>query len=51
MERLLIDDPVSAFPVHGLCGIWGVLFTGLLAKEEVRRLGILWGRVKGREGW
>jgi len=34
MEWLKIDDPVSAFPVHGLCGIWGMLFTGFLAKEE-----------------
>lgn len=25
---------VSAFPMHGLCGIWGLLFTGLLAKEQ-----------------
>jgi Amt family ammonium transporter len=22
---LKIDDPVEAFPVHGACGIWGVL--------------------------
>lgn len=24
----------QAFPMHGICGIWGVLFVGLLAKEE-----------------
>ncbi|MEX2607741.1 MAG: ammonium transporter [Kiritimatiellia bacterium] len=23
LEILKIDDPVGAFPVHGLCGIWG----------------------------
>jgi Amt family ammonium transporter len=23
LEALKIDDPVGAFPVHGLCGIWG----------------------------
>lgn len=34
MEKLEIDDPVGAFPVHGLCGAWGVLFPGLLATES-----------------
>lgn len=23
LDRCRIDDPVGAFPVHGLCGIWG----------------------------
>jgi Amt family ammonium transporter len=23
LEALKIDDPVGAFPVHGLCGVWG----------------------------
>jgi len=23
LESLKIDDPVGAFPVHGLCGVWG----------------------------
>ncbi|MEZ4770856.1 MAG: hypothetical protein R2844_20870 [Caldilineales bacterium] len=23
LERLRIDDPVGAFPVHGICGIFG----------------------------
>lgn len=23
LEALKIDDPVGAFPVHGLCGLWG----------------------------
>jgi Amt family ammonium transporter len=31
MEWLRIDDPVGAWPVHGLCGIWGTLSLGLLA--------------------
>ena len=25
LQKLKIDDPVQAFPVHGVCGIWGVL--------------------------
>lgn len=25
LEVLKIDDPVGAFPVHGLCGVWGGL--------------------------
>merc|ERR1719460_2878059 len=29
-----IDDVVDAFPVHGACGIWGVLAPGLFGNEE-----------------
>jgi len=29
LDKLRIDDPVGAWPVHGLCGAWGVLATGL----------------------
>lgn len=29
LDKLRIDDPVGAWPVHGLCGIWGGLATGL----------------------
>lgn len=32
--KLRIDDPLSASPMHGFGGLWGVFFTGLLAKEE-----------------
>ena len=30
LEKLKIDDPVGAWPVHGLCGIWGCLAIGIL---------------------
>ena len=29
LEKLKIDDPVGAWTVHGLCGIWGGLATGI----------------------
>ncbi|KAG2494365.1 hypothetical protein HYH03_007422 [Edaphochlamys debaryana] len=32
--RLRVDDVVSAGPMHGLCGAWGVVIVGLLAKQE-----------------
>jgi Amt family ammonium transporter len=31
LEYLRIDDPIGAWPVHGLCGIWGTLSLGLFA--------------------
>ena len=31
LEYLRIDDPVGAWPVHGVCGIWGTLSLGLFA--------------------
>lgn len=34
LEYLQIDDPVSAFPVHGLCGAWGVLAVGFFARRQ-----------------
>jgi ammonium transporter, Amt family len=29
LDKLRIDDPVGAFPVHGLCGAWGGIATGI----------------------
>ncbi|MEM0925782.1 MAG: ammonium transporter [Planctomycetota bacterium] len=29
LDKIKIDDPVGAWPVHGLCGIWGGLATGI----------------------
>jgi Amt family ammonium transporter len=29
LDRLRIDDPVGAFPVHGMCGVWGGIATGI----------------------
>lgn len=39
LEHLRIDDPVGAWPVHGLCGIWGTLSLGLFACGEYSAAG------------
>jgi Amt family ammonium transporter len=31
LEKVKIDDPIGAVPVHGICGIWGTLSIGLFA--------------------
>ncbi|WP_146588203.1 ammonium transporter [Posidoniimonas polymericola] len=30
LDKLKIDDPVGAWPVHGLCGVWGCMAIGIL---------------------
>ncbi|MDZ8118946.1 ammonium transporter [Pontiella agarivorans] len=32
LDKLKIDDPVGAFPVHGLCGVWGGIATALFGE-------------------
>jgi len=32
--KLKVDDPLDASPVHFFCGIWGVLASGLFARQE-----------------
>jgi len=34
LQRLKIDDVVDAFPVHGACGIWGVLSLGFFGNPD-----------------
>jgi Amt family ammonium transporter len=34
LDKLHIDDPVGAVPVHGFNGIWGTLAIGLFGKES-----------------
>jgi ammonium transporter, Amt family len=41
LEWLRIDDPIGAWPVHGLCGIWGTLSLGLFASGQFGSTGPL----------
>ncbi|HEV7886110.1 MAG TPA: ammonium transporter [Acidimicrobiales bacterium] len=34
LEHIRVDDPIGAFPVHGMCGIWGTLAVGLFATGQ-----------------
>ncbi len=35
LDRIRVDDPVGAVPVHGLNGIWGTLAVGLFGQEAL----------------
>ena len=35
LDKLHIDDPVGAFPVHGVNGIWGTLSVGLFGQKAL----------------
>ena len=35
LDRIRVDDPVGAVPVHGMNGIWGTLAVGLFAKADL----------------
>ena len=35
LDKMKIDDPVGAFPVHGINGIWGTLAVGLFGKQSL----------------
>ena len=45
LDKLQIDDPVGAFPVHGINGIWGTLSIGIFGKAslELPNNGIIYG--------
>ena len=38
-HKIGYDDSLDAFGVHGLCGIWGALATGLFANPAVNEAG------------
>jgi ammonium transporter, Amt family len=35
LEKFRIDDPVGAFPVHGICGMWGCIAAGLFGGKDL----------------
>ena len=46
LDRLRIDDPVGAVPVHGFCGVWGTLAVGLFGQKGLgglSRNGLFYG--------
>lgn len=49
LDKLKIDDPVGAFPVHGVCGVWGGIATGIFGTaipEGMGRAGYITVQVK-----
>jgi ammonium transporter, Amt family len=50
LEWLRIDDPIGAWPVHGLCGIWGTLSLGLFATGQFSASGPLGPTADGFKG-
>ncbi|MEP1645766.1 ammonium transporter, partial [Rhodopirellula bahusiensis] len=35
LDKIKIDDPVGAFPVHGVCGVWGCMALGILPNTHL----------------
>lgn len=52
LERLRLDDAVGAIPVHGACGILGILLVPLLAtSESVAARAAILGEAPSRLSW
>ena len=45
LRRIGIDDVVSAFPVHGVAGIWGAFVFALFASESALPAGDRWNQL------
>jgi Amt family ammonium transporter len=45
LDKLRIDDPVGAVPVHGLNGVWGTLSIGLFGRKalDIANDGLFYG--------
>jgi Amt family ammonium transporter len=33
LDKIRVDDPVGAVPVHGMCGVWGTLSLGIFGQQ------------------
>jgi len=38
LKKLRVDDPLDCFPIHGACGIWGLLAPGIFGSRRNIRL-------------
>lgn len=47
-SRMGYDDSLDAFGMHGMCGVWGALATGIFANPAVNEAGrgLLYGNPK-----
>jgi len=43
IKRLQIDDPLDAFPIHGGCGMWGLLVCGIPGIVSDKSVGWVYG--------
>jgi len=43
LRKLKLDDVVDAVPVHGACGLWGLLSLGFFGGPKSGGNGVLWG--------
>ena len=47
MNKLEIDDPTEAFPIHGMCGMWGLIVVAFCHKS----VGVFYGHSLEILGW
>lgn len=47
LGNLEIDDPLEAFPIHGVCGMWGVIVVAFCHRD----VGIFYGHDAKILGW
>ncbi len=47
-QKLGYDDSLDAFGVHGMCGVWGALATGVFANPAITEgaKGLVYGNPK-----